>query len=174
VSVPDTTDLRSGIPVSDTLLALLALVGVWEGDGHGVVPSSGEAFDYRQRITIAHDGRPFLAYDSRAWLVGEDGSTIRQAFRENGFWRMGADADAVEFVVVDAAGLVEVFSGVAGDNRWELVTTTVTGTPTARSVVAEHRLYSVTENALMYATELDTGTGPAPHLNARLSRGQRR
>ena len=170
MTVPDSTDLRIGVPVSDALLALLPLIGVWEGDGSGVVPSTGEQFGYRQRVTFAHDGRPFLVYESRAWLVRSDGSTIRPAFRESGFWRMGSGRDDVEFVVADAAGLVEVFAGVAGDARWEMATASVSGTPTARAVVAEARLYAVVDGALAYATELDTGSGPAPHLNARLSR----
>lgn len=170
MTVPDSTDLRVGVPVSDALLALLPLIGVWEGDGSGVVPSTGEEFDYRQRVTFAHDGRPFLAYESRAWLVRADGSMIRPAFRESGFWRMGSGPDDVEFVVADAAGLVEVFAGIAGDSRWELGSAVVVGTATARAVSGEARLYAVLDDALVYATELDTGSGPAPHLNARLAR----
>jgi hypothetical protein len=170
VTVPDSTDLRAGAAVSDALLAVLALVGVWEGTGAGVVPSTGERFSYRQRATFAHDGRPFLVYDSRAWLVREDGSTIRPAFRERGFWRPGTGLDDVEVVLADAAGLVEVFVGVAGDNRWELMTATVSGTPSARAVSAERRLYAVLDDTLAYATELDTGAGLAAHLNARLTR----
>jgi hypothetical protein len=149
---------------------VLALVGEWEGPGQGVVPSTGEEFLYRQRVTIGHDGRPFLVHESRAWLVREDGSTIRPAFRETGFWRPGAGPDDVQLVLADAAGLVEVLTGTAGDNRWDLLTMSVSGTLTARTVVAERRLYAVTDDALSYATELDTGAGLAPHLNARLSR----
>lgn len=134
------------------------------------MPSSGEEFRYRQRIVIAHDGRPFLAYHARAWLVDVDGSPTRPAFRESGFWRPGAGPDDVELVVADAAGLVEVFTGEAGDSHWELRTEAVVGTGTARDVVAERRLYAVVENTLLYASELDTGRGLAPHLNARLIR----
>ena len=134
------------------------------------MPSTGEEFLYRQQLRIAHDGRPFLVHESRAWLVREDGSRIRPAFRETGFWRPGTGPDDVQLVLADAAGLVEVLTGTAGDNRWDLLTTTVSGTPTARAVVAERRLYAVADEALLYATELDTGPGLAPHLNARLAR----
>jgi hypothetical protein len=170
VTEPDSTDLRVGVPVSDALLALLALVGEWEGAGTGVVASTGEQFSFRQRVTFAHDGRPFLAYTSRAWLVREDASTIRPAFRESGFWRPGAGPDDVEVVLADAAGLVEVLRGTAGHNRWELATSTVVGTATARPVTGEQRLYALIEESLVYATELDAGAGPAPHLNGRLAR----
>ena len=34
---PDTADLRAGAALHDGLLGLLPLVGVWRGDGRGVV-----------------------------------------------------------------------------------------------------------------------------------------
>ncbi len=164
----DTTDLRSGPPISDALLAVLALVGEWEGVGQGVVASSGAQFDYRQQLTFAHDGRPFLVYQSQSWLIDAGGSVIRPAFRESGFLR--ANGDDVELMVADAAGLTELFVGVAGDNRWELITSAVAASPTARTVIAERRFYAVVGDTLRYATELDTGPGLAPHLNAGLTR----
>jgi hypothetical protein len=172
--VPDTSDLRSGAELHDRLLALLALVGVWQGTGTVAVASTGEQHAYGQRITFAHDGRPFLAYESRTWLLDESGGTIRQAFRETGFWRPGAGQDDVEVQLADAAGIVEIFTGVAGDNRWDLITTAVAATPTARVVVGEKRLYAVRGDTLAYATELSL-PGPAgldfqPHLMGSLAR----
>ena len=167
----DSTDLRSGPTLHDALLALLPLVGVWQGAGRVRVASTGEEYDYGQRLTISHDGRPFLAHGSQTWLVDAEGNTIRQAFRESGFWRPGAGPDDVELQLADAAGLIEVFTGVAGTNQWELTTTTVAGTPTARAVSAERRLYAVVGDELAYATELAVESGQfAPHLNARLRR----
>ena len=66
---PDTSDLRTGAPLNDALLALLPLVGVWHGGGVGVVGATGVEFAYGQYVSISHDGRPFLAYESRSWLV---------------------------------------------------------------------------------------------------------
>lgn len=168
---PDTTDLRSGAPLNDALLAVLPLVGVWLGTGAGVVPSTGEGFGYGQRVTFAHDGRPFLAYESRTWLVDGEGNTIRQAFRESGFWRPGAGPDELEVQLATAAGIVEIFEGTAGDNRWELESTGVGLTPTARAVTGERRIYAVIGDTLAYATELgQPDRGLAPHLNGRLER----
>src|SRR5690606_39032888 len=48
------------------VLALLPFVGLWRGRGRGGYPTI-EEFDYGQEIRISHDGRPFLAYESRAW-----------------------------------------------------------------------------------------------------------
>ena len=168
----DTTDLRSGAPLHEALLAVLPLVGTWTGSGAGVKPSGGEGFAFRQQVSFAHDGRPFLAYESRAWLVDAEGKDIRPAFRESGFWRPGAGPDDVEAVVAAATGLTLQFSGVAGDQRWELATTSVLSAPTAKGVAGERRLYAISADTLAYATELALPGGDyAPHLNATLQRG---
>ena len=166
----DTTDLRAGAALHDSLLALLPLVGTWAGSGAGVAPSSGEGFAFRQQVTFAHDGRPFLAYESRAWLVDADGNDIRPAFRESGFWRPGAGPDDVEVVTSSITGLTLQFVGAAGDQRWEIATTSVVGTPTAKQVAGERRLYAISGDTLAYATELAVTDDYAPHLNATLQR----
>lgn len=169
--VPDTTDLRTGVPVHDALLALLPLVGVWRGEGVGHVASTDTHFRYGQQIVLAHDGRPFLAYESRSWLLAEDGSVIRQAWRESGFWRPGAGPDDVELVLASNTGQSLLFTGTAGDQRWELAAASVVGTPTATPVDGERRLYALRGGDLTYVTELAPGgAGYAPHLNARLVR----
>jgi hypothetical protein len=171
VTVPDTTDLRAGAPINDALLALLPLVGVWRGAGRGVVASTGAEFAFGQQITIGHDGRPFLAYESRSWLLDENGAVIRQAWRENGFWRPGAGPDDIELVLASNTGQALVLAGTAGDQRWELATVSAEHAPTAKDVDGERRLYAVRNDELIYATELAPGGRPfAPHLNARLSR----
>jgi hypothetical protein len=169
--VPDTDDLRTGVPVSDALLALLPLVGRWRGSGQGVVASSGKQFHYGQQVAIVHDGRPFLAYESRSWLLDDDGSVLRQAWRESGFWRPGGGADDVELVIASNTGQALVFAGRAGDERWELATVSAEHAPTAKDVTGERRLYAVRGTQLMYATELAPGGQQyAPHLNAVLER----
>ena len=171
MTVPDTTDLRSGAPINDALLALLPLVGVWRGTGRGVVASSGTEFSFGQQVTIGHDGRPFLAYDSRSWLLDENDDVIRQAWRESGFWRAGAGQDDVELVVASNTGQALVLAGTAGDQQWDLETVSAKHAPTAKDVDGERRLYAVRDDALIYATELAPGGQPfAPHLNARLDR----
>lgn len=171
MSQPDTTDLRSGAPINDALLALLPLVGVWRGTGRGLVASSGAEFAFGQQVTIGHDGRPFLAYESRSWLLDENGAVIRQAWRESGFWRVGTGPDDVELVVASNTGQALVLVGTAGDQQWELETVSAEHAPTAKDVGGERRLYAVHDGALVYATELaPAGQSFAPHLNARLAR----
>lgn len=171
MNAPDTSDLRAGAPIHDALLALLPLVGVWRGTGRGVVASKGEEFAFGQQVSVVHDGRPFLAYESRSWLVDDAGHVIRQAWREAGFWRPGAGADDVELVVASNTGQALVFAGTAGDQQWDLTTLSAEHAPTATPVDGERRLYSVRDGELIYATELAPAGRPyAPHLNARLAR----
>ena len=137
-----------GAPLNDQLLALLPLVGTWRGTGQGAVASTGAEFTFGQQVSFAHDGRPFLAYESRTWLLDAAGDLIRLAFRESGFWRPGAGPDDIEVALASAAGVVEVFAGIAGDNRWEIASTELGHTATARLVVAEKRLYAVSGDTL--------------------------
>jgi THAP4-like, heme-binding beta-barrel domain len=167
----DTADLRAGPPIHDNLLALLPLVGVWRGVGTGVVASSGAEFSYGQQVSFTHDGRAFLAYLSRAWLVDADGGVIRQAWRESGFWRPGAGPDDVEVVLASNTGQALLLTGVAGDQQWDLATAVAVPTPTAKPVDGERRLYALLDSDLVYATELAPAGQPyAAHLNARLRR----
>ena len=167
----DTDDLRAGVPIHDALLALLPLVGRWHGAGDGVVASSGRRFSFGQHVVITHDGRPFLAYDSRSWLIGDDGEVLRLAWRESGFWRPGPGADDLELVLASNTGQALVFTGTAGDQRWELETVSAVHAPSAEDVDGERRLYAVRGDALVYATELAPGGAPfAAHLNAELTR----
>ena len=168
---PDTGDLRSGAPLSDRLLALLPLVGHWRGSGQGAVASRGTAFRYGQDVRFVHDGRPFLAYESYAWLLDDEGEPIRPAWRESGFWRPGATEDDLEVVLASNTGQALVFAGTAGDLRWDLATSSATPAETAVHVDGERRLYALVDGALHYATELaPEGEAYAPHLNARLER----
>jgi hypothetical protein len=170
VSAPDTSDLRVGAPIHDSLLALLPLVGVWTGSGSGMAPS-GETFGFGQQVRFVHDGRPFLAYESRAWLVDAAGAVIRQAWRESGFWRLGSTPDEIEVVLASNTGEALVYAGVAGDQRWELASTSIQPAPTAKTIDAERRLYALVDDDLVYATELAPEGRPlAAHLNARLGR----
>lgn len=177
----DTADLRTGVPVHDALLALLPLVGNWHGGGTGVPPAGGEPFRFGQRLRFSHDGRPFLVYESRAWLVDEAGKLIRPAWRESGFWRPGAGPDDIEVVLASNTGQALGYAGTAGDNRWEVVTTSATPAATAVRIDGERRLYALvdsvgardhgTSSDLAYASELAVGGRAfAPHLNARLQR----
>jgi hypothetical protein len=171
----DTTDLRTGPPLHDRLLALLPLVGMWGGAGIGIVPETGEEFHFVQAVTFAHDGRPFLVYESHTWLLDEAGTVTRAAARESGFWRPGAGPDDVEVVLALNSGVTLVLTGRAGDAQWSLEASALERAPTAKDVDGNRRFYAVTAGAdgdeLSYAQELArAGEDFRPHLNARLQR----
>jgi THAP4-like, heme-binding beta-barrel domain len=172
---PDTDNLRVGPPLHDALLAFVPLVGFWDGTGAGVAPATEEPFRYRQSVRFAHDGRPFLSYEARAWLVEKDGAVIRPAWRESGFWRPGVGPDDVEVVLASNTGQLLLLGGQAGEQGgtqvWDLATAQVVSSPTAKRVDGERRYYAFVGGEISYATELAVGGRPfAAHLNATLVR----
>jgi hypothetical protein len=170
--IPDeTVDLREGPDLHPSMLGLLPLVGTWRGTGKGGYPTI-EDFDYGQQVTFAHDGRGVLRYESRAWILGPDGTVLRPSARETGWWRPGAGPDDIEVLLAHPTGIVEVYVGKAnGPTQWELTTDVVARTDTAKEVTGNHRLYGIVEGALLYAVDMAAMGRPLqPHLSARLER----
>jgi len=168
----DTANLRYGPDLHDQCLALLPLVGVWRGEGEVVYPTLDRTYRFGQQLTIAHDGRPFLYHESRAWLLDEDGSVIRPAAREVGWWRPRG-GDAIELLLAHATGIMEIFyGGPHGQTSWELVTDAVVRTASAKEVTAAKRLYGLVNNGdLAYVEERAmVGQPLQPHTSAVLTR----
>jgi hypothetical protein len=170
----ETYDLRSGPDLHPALLGLLPYVGFWRGRGRGGYPSI-EDFDYGQEIKISHDGRPFLHYESRAWIIDERGQPVRPAGREAGWWRPvlrdGMPTDELEVLLSTPTGVMELHVGKVDGMRVEIATDAVMRTATAKEVTAGHRLFGIVEGALLYAQEMAAvGHGLSPHLSARLLR----
>jgi hypothetical protein len=170
----ETYDLRTGPPLHPALQALLPYIGLWRGRGRGGYPTIDD-FDYGQEITIAHDGRPFLSYQSRAWILDEESKPVRPAGRESGWWRPvmvdGAATGDLEVLIVTPTGIMEMHLGRIDGTRVEIATDLVLRTPTAKEVTAGHRLYGIVEGALLYAQDMAAvGEGMSPHLSARLLR----
>ncbi|MGY1694992.1 MULTISPECIES: FABP family protein [unclassified Geodermatophilus] len=168
--VADTVDVRSGPEVAHDLLAVLPLLGEWHGEG---VLAGGDDGDRRfgQWIRFAHDGRDFLAYESRTWLIGDDGRVEGPAVRESGFWRPRGEDD-VELLVTSPDGLVELYVGRARTTTsWELTSDVVARTPDAPDAARAVRLYGIVEGALMYAIDRAGSQTPLrPTMSARLER----
>ncbi|MGH4021633.1 MAG: FABP family protein [Pseudonocardiaceae bacterium] len=168
---PDTANLREGPELHHDCLALLPLVGVWRGEGEIVYPTIDGPYRFGQQLVIAHDGRPFLRYDARAWLLDADGAVIRPAAREAGFWRPQPD-DTIELLAVHATGIVEIYYGRArSQTSWELATDAVARTESAKEVNAAQRLYGIVEGDLAYVEERAmVGQPMQPHVSAKLQR----
>ena len=135
-----------------------------------------EDFHYAQEIRISHDGRPFLAYESHAWLIEEDGTPIRPSVpaRSAGSGRCstangGPTRSRCCFTL--PTGIMELHVGTVDGLKLELATDAVVRTATAKNVTAGHRLYGIVEGALLYAQEMAAVGHPlTSHLSARLLR----
>jgi hypothetical protein len=168
----DTANLREGPDLHEQCIGLLPLIGVWRGAGEVVYPTIDGPFAYGQQIVFAHDGRPFLSYEAKAWLLGPDGEVLRPAARETGFWRPQPDGE-LEVLITHATGISEIFYGRARTlTSWEIETDAVVRTASAKDVTASHRLYGLIEGGdLAYVDERAMEGQPLqPHLSARLSR----
>ncbi|WP_410814573.1 FABP family protein [Micromonospora sp. 067-2] len=167
-------DLRVGPKLHPALDGLLPYVGLWRGRGKGGFPTI-EDFDYAQEIRISHDGRPFLHYESRAWILDEQSKPVRPAGREVGWWRPvlvdGRATDELEALLTTPTGVMELHVGKRTGTQVEFATDAVIRTATAKEVTGGQRLFGIVEGALLYAQEMAAmGHGLTPHLSARLVR----
>ena len=168
----DTANLREGPDLNPACLALLPLVGVWRGEGEVVYPTIDSPQRYGQQITFAHDGRPFLSYEARAWLLDADGVVIRPAAREVGWWRP-QPGETIELLLAHATGVVEIFYGEPRtQTSWELATDVTMRTSSAKEVSGAKRLYGLVNNGdLAYVEERAmVGQPLQPHTSAYLRR----
>ncbi|MET7393365.1 FABP family protein [Dactylosporangium sp. NPDC005572] len=171
----ETHDLRTGPDLHPALLGLLPLVGVWRGRGEGDYPTI-EGFHFGVEMRFSHDGRPFLFYESRAWIIDYDGNPIRPAQRETGFWRPvmkdGKATDDIEVVTCSPTGIVELYAGVSrSTTQWQMATDGIGRTATAKEVRGGQRLYGIIDGALLYTFDLAAvGQELQSHLWARLDR----
>jgi hypothetical protein len=171
--VPDTADVHSGPEVSDEILSVLPLLGEWHGEGvlSGTAAGSGKDLRFGQWIRFSHDGRGFLAYESRTWRLTDEGDIVGPDARESGFWRPRGQDD-VELLVTSPDGLVELYVGSARTTTsWELSSDVLARTPDAPDVTRAVRLYGIVDGALMYAIDRAGPDEPLrPLMSARLER----
>jgi THAP4-like, heme-binding beta-barrel domain len=156
----DTANLREGPDLHPLCTGLLPLVGVWRGAGA-----------FGQQVVFAHDGGPFLSYESRTWLLDDDGGITGPGPRETGFWRPQPDG-TLEVLIAHSTGLVTPFYGRARNlTSWEMETWALVRTETAPAVEGSTRLYGVVRGDLAYVDERAyTDREAAPYASAQLSR----
>ncbi|UQI45274.1 FABP family protein [Streptomyces sp. HU2014] len=159
-------------PAPHALLApVTGLLGTWTGRGRGEYPTLADAFTYAQEVTFSHDGRPFLHYEARAWLLDADGAPLRPSARESGWWRLQPEG-RVEALITQPTGIAEISVGRAAAGAVDLATREVALAPTAKRVDATRRRYTLTdEGTLDFAHDLAAVGQPLRHhLSARLRR----
>ncbi|AYG79045.1 hypothetical protein DWB77_01154 [Streptomyces hundungensis] len=168
---PDTTRPNDEPAPHALLTPVLGLLGTWYGRGEGGYPTLEGDFAYAQEVTFSHDGRPFLRYEARAWLLDADGAPLRPSARESGWWRLQADG-RVEALITQPTGIAEIAVGAATGKSVDLATHEVAITPTAKRVDATRRRYVLTDDdTLTFTHDLAAVGRPLQHhLSAQLRR----
>ena len=155
------------------------LLGEWEGVGTGQYPTI-EDFRFGQRVRFSCDGRPFLSYLSRSWMIEQDGTTGRPLATEQGFFRPGAEGErSAEVLLTHPTGFAEIWLGrveitdladarITGA-RMELTTEVVARTASAKEYTGGQRLYGLVEGDLLWTFDMAAMGHPlGNHLAARL------
>jgi THAP4-like, heme-binding beta-barrel domain len=159
---------EAGEPHPD-LAPIAFLLGRWEGAGVGGYPTI-ESFRFGQEITFGHNGKPFLSYVSKTWLLDADGKPGRPLAMETGFWRPQPEG-RLEVMLAHPTGIVEIYLGEVTGTKIEMATDLVATTESAKEVRAGHRLYGLVGADLAYAFDMAAVGQPLqPHISAQLKR----
>lgn len=151
------------------LAPLAWLVGRWEGAGVVGYPTI-ESAHFGQEIEVTHDGRPFLEWQSRTWLLDPVGNRLRPSGREMGFWRPLPDGE-VELLLTHPTGIVEMYFGTVTPAKIDLKTDGVMRSPHAKEYTAATRMYGLVNSDLMYAMDMAAMGQPLQsHISAQLKR----
>lgn len=154
------------------------LLGSWAGVGLGQYPTIDD-FRFGQEVTFTTDGRPFLYYLSRSWILDEEGNRIRPSATETGYLRPLPDNE-VELLLTHPTGFAEIWLGkvtitdiqdarITGA-RAELQTDGIMRTATAKEVNAGSRLYGLVNGELLWTYDMAAVEQPmSNHLSARLT-----
>jgi len=162
----------------EDLLALSWLIGTWVGVGTGQYPGIDD-FRFGQEVSFATDGRPFLAYHSRSWLLDDEGERVRPLAMESGYWR-AQPHNEVEVCLAHPTGFLEIYYGrievtgienaVITGARTELRTDSVMRTTTSKMYEGGQRLYGLVEGKLLWTFDMQAMGHPlGNHLAASLT-----
>jgi len=151
------------------LAPLAWLIGEWEGAGVVGYPTI-ESVHFGQEVSVTHDGRPFLEWQSRTWLLDEQGNKVRPLARELGFWRP-LENNEVELLLTHPTGIVEMYHGTTSPAKIELRTDSVVRSPHAKEYNAAARMYGLVNSNLMWVMDMAAVGQPLQsHVSAELKR----
>jgi hypothetical protein len=163
------TSPGGGPPLHPRLAPLRFLIGRWEGAGVVGYPTI-ESANFGQEISFSHNGKPYLRYQSRTWLLDDEGRIGRPLAEEAGFWRLQEDG-TLEVVLAHASGITEIYLGEVSGTRIDLATDAVVRTVTAQEVTAGRRVYGLIGTDLGYAYDMAAVGQPLQsHTSAQLKR----
>jgi hypothetical protein len=130
------------------------MVGKWGGKGMGEWPGA-EKFEFVQEVTFRHDGRPFLEYTSKSWIIDPEGNHIRPGASEMGYWRIKPNK-VIELLLAHNTGISEGWLGKISDDRpaIQLALDHAYIAPTAKGVENGARLYGLVEGQLFTSYDM--------------------
>jgi len=134
------------------LMPLAWLVGTWRGKGRGEYPNI-EGFQFAQEVSFNHDGRAFLNYFSRSWIIDENDEIVRSAASEVGFWRI-KEKNVLEVLLAHNTGIAEGWVGLVQGAKIQLAMDQGYSSPTAKIVTAGSRLYGLVEGELFTSYDM--------------------
>ena len=162
-ALPDNFELHP------SLAPVRFLIGRWEGAGVVGYPTI-ESVNFGQEMTFSHNGKPFLIYASRTWLIEPDGTIGRPLATESGYWRPQEDG-GIEVLLAHPTGITEIYIGAVTGTKIELATDAVVRTATAKEVTAGQRLYGLIGADLGWAYDMAAVGQPLQsHVSAQLKR----
>ena len=161
----------------EELISLSWLVGRWAGVGLGQYPTI-EDFRFGQEMSFATDGRPFLMYASRSWLLDDEGAKVRPLATESGYWRPRPNGE-LEVTLAHPTGYAEIWLGShealgiedarITSARATMRADVIAATPSAKPYSAGERLYGLVNDELMWTFDMAAaGESLTNHLSARL------
>jgi hypothetical protein len=160
------------------VVPLAFLLGTWEGAGVHDFPGS-EKCNFGQELVFRHDGRPFLEYRSRTWVLDAKGERVRPLENESGFWRITGNAEGltgareIEFSSVRDDGTVEIWYGELADGKpqIELATDAVARIGDHVPYSGGKRLYGRVDEDLAWVGEKSApGVPLRPYMSAQLKK----
>jgi len=134
------------------LMPLAWLVGSWRGKGRGEYPNV-PGFQFAQEVSFNHDGRAFLNYFSRSWIIDENNEIIRPAASEVGFWRV-KENNVLEVILAHNTGIAEGWVGIVSGAKIQLEMDQGYSSPSAKIVTAGSRIYGLVEGELFTSYDM--------------------
>ena len=151
------------------LMPIAFLLGHWHGNGHGDYPTI-EAFEFRQEVGFTHDGRPFLHYLSRTWLLDDDGNDVRPLALETGFFRPQPEG-AIEVLLTHPTGYRRDLLRHGRGRQDRARHRRRRAHQSAKEYRGGHRLYGLVEGDLLWTFDMAAvGQELQSHIWARLQR----
>jgi hypothetical protein len=152
-----------------SLIPLAWIVGTWTGQGRGEYANTS-GFQFAQEVSFNHDGRDFLNYFSRSWIIDDNDEIVRPAASEVGFWRIKQN-NVLEVLLAHNSGIAEGWVGIVNGAKIQIEMDQGYSSPTAKIVTAGSRLYGLVEGELFTSYDMSAdGQNLQSHIWSTLKR----